>query len=158
MVRVRTVVVWGLLAMVVLGLSACQIGEPLPRDPTVVGVVARIDFVAGRTADIQLTDGQNIVIDLDAVPPLIGSGPAPGALLIYGDQPTPWRATLLRSSRGGFEVRTEPDDASDGSITLDSGIRLPLAHDYRDSDSHQMEAGSGVIYLINDQGEVIERP
>jgi hypothetical protein len=144
--------------MVVLNLGACQVGEPPPRDPMVVGVVERLDFVSGRTADVQLTDGQSIRIDLNAVSQLIGSGPAPGALLIYGDQPTPWLATLVRSSRGSFEVRTEPDDASDGSISLDSGIRLPIADDYRDSDSHQLEAGSGVIYVINDQGEVIARP
>ncbi len=144
--------------MVVLGLGGCQIGKPPPRDPTLVGVVAQLDFVAGRTADIRLTNGASIRIDFESVQPIIGSGPAPGDLLIYGDQPTPWRATLVRSSQGSFEVRTEPDDASDGSITLDSGIRLPTADGYRDSDSRQMEAGAGVIYLINDQGEVIARP
>lgn len=132
--------------------------EP-PRDPTAVGVVESMEAITSRVSAILLANGQTVRLDYDQTRELYGSGPNPGDLLIYGDQPSPWRVSLGRYPHGpGFQVSSQPDDDADGSITFDFGVRLPLADDYLDAGHGQFEAGAPVFYVINDKGEVTARP
>src|SRR6188474_675926 len=45
----------------------------------------------------------------------------------YGDAPKLWFVAIPPDDRGRFVVSSRVDDPSDGSITLDFGLRLPLA-------------------------------
>jgi hypothetical protein len=135
-----------------------QPAEP-PREPTAVGVVESMDPITSRVSAVHLANGETVRLDYDQTRELYGSGPNPGALLIYGEQPSPWRASLQRYPHGpGFEVFSQPDDSADGSITLDFGVRLPLADGYIDAGHGQLEEGAPVVYVVNEEGEVIARP
>ena len=107
---------------------------------------------------VHLANGETVRLDYDQTRELYGSGPNPADLLIYGEQPSPWRASLGHPHGPGFQVFSRPDDGADGSITLDFGVRLPLADDYLDAGHGQLEAGAPVVYVVNDEGEVIARP
>ena len=141
------------------GLAACILAPPAPREPTAVGVVESMDPITSGVSDVHLANGETVRVVYDRTRELYGSGPNPGTLLIYGEQPSPWRATLQRYPHGpGFQVFSQPDDSADGSITLDFGVLLPLADDYLDAGHGQLEEGAPVIYVVNDEGEVIARP
>jgi hypothetical protein len=160
--RVSRAVIAALAGPLLLALAACNPlatpAEP-PRDPSAVGVVDSVEAVTTRVADVHLTNGETVRLDYDETRELYGSGPNPGNLLIYGDQPSPWRVSLVRYPHGpGYEVFSQPDDDADGWITFDFGVKLPLAEGYDDDGLGQLEAGAPVIYVVNEEGEVIARP
>jgi hypothetical protein len=147
-------------SLLALILAGCQLltkpAEP-PRDPSLVGVVDRIELT-GRTADVALATGQRVRMDLNEVRDLAGSGPRVGELLLYGELPSPWRASLAPTAEGdAFEALTTFDDPADGWINLGFGVRLPIAAEFRDSGVGPSEPGAPVRYLINEEGQVIAR-
>jgi hypothetical protein len=147
--------------LLALAFAGCDLlakpAEP-PRDPSLVGVVDRIEL-SGRTADVALETGQTLRLDLTDVPDLAGSGPRVGELLLYGELPSPWRASLAPTDEGdAFEALTTLDDRADGWVTLGFGVRLPVAAGYRPSGAGPSEPGAPVLYLINEKGQVIAGP
>jgi hypothetical protein len=98
-------------------------------------------------------------MDLNDVRDLAGSGPRVGELLLYGERPSPWRASLAPTAGGdAFEALTTFDDPADGWINLSFGVRLPVAAGYRPSGAGPSEPGAPVLYLINERGQVIAGP
>ena len=140
-----------------LTLAACRAPAPEPHDPSVVGIVASRELLAGSRARFGLVSGKTIDIDQSVASNLNGVTPDVGDLLFYGVQPQPWFVGLNPVSEDRFDVYSQPDDAQDGSITFDFGLRLPLAKTYDETGAGQLEAGAPVLYLVNGKGEVIDR-
>lgn len=101
-----------------------------------------------------LKTGQSIDMS-GSVKILEGGMPDVGDLLFYGDVPEPWFATFRPDQRGRYQASSRVDGAEDGSITLDSGLRLPLAPTYRELGG-PIEPDAPVRYVINERGEVTE--
>lgn len=113
--------------------------------------------MTSSTARFGLASGDTIDIDQSVASSLSGGTPDVGDLLFYGDQPKPWFVGLEPAGEDRFDVYSQPDDAQDGSITFDFGLRLPLAATYDETGAGQLEAGAPVLYLVNGKGEVIDR-
>ena len=142
-------------ALVALVMAACRV-QVEPRDPSIFGVVASREFVAGSTLHVVLKSGQALDVDTSGrMRNLYGGMPDVGDLLFYGESPESWFVAL--DPRGStFLVRSRQDDDSDGAITLDFGLRLPLGPTYR-AIGGQFEPDAPVRYTINENGQVIKQ-
>jgi hypothetical protein len=139
-------------------LAACRPPAPEPRDASVVGIVVSREDPTSTLTRLTLESGDTVDIDHLITTGLRGGLPDVGHLLFYGDHPKPWFVGIRRDSEDRFEIRSQPDDAGDGSITFDFGLRLPLNKYYDETGASQLEPGAPVIYLVNGKGEVIDRP
>ena len=143
--------------LVALGLAACRPPAPEPRDASIAGIVVSREDPTSTTVRLGLASGDTVDIDHSITPRLRGGIPDVGHLLFYGDQPKPWFVGLTPVSEDRFEIWSQPDDAGDGSITFDFGLRLPLASTYDETGAYQLEPGAPVRYVVNGKGEVIDR-
>lgn len=120
------------LAVLVL-LVGCRVRQPdVVFDPTHVGVVESVDVPQGAETEIQLAQGELLVIDFagGATANDVPGTPREGELLLYvadvGGKP--W-VLALSGQADCFMVRGRAIDTGE-ALVFESGLRLPKADDY----------------------------
>lgn len=153
----RPVILAGLFVAAVF-LAGCWRSAPIPHDPSVVGVVEAYAS-DGRTAQLGLRSGVTLTIEHGSVQNLGPSTqPGVGDLLLYGVEPDgPWYVALPRSDPSGFVLYSPVRPDVGNTITFESGLRLRIAPEYVATGSGTGEADVPIMYIINDDGEVIAR-
>jgi hypothetical protein len=77
-----------------------------------------------------------------------------GDVLLYGSQPDlTWFVGVSRLPDGTYRLQSRNVTVDARRITLDSGLRLPIAADFRPG-SGRIEADAPHTILIDEQGEV----
>lgn len=105
----------------------------------------------------QLADGGTVEIDLATVHGLYQGGvpPTVGDVLLYGSQPDlTWYVGVSRVSDGSYRLTSRHVSIEGSRMTLDSGLRLPIAAGYRPGPG-PFEADALHTILISGHGEVI---
>lgn len=155
---------WLLLGLTFLASCALLEPNPVPHDPTVVGVIAEKTRLTddGSTWEFALVDGQTVTIHFDVAEPLEHTGGQdPGNLVLYGTiDEQPWYATLrpLNTTPGCYLLVDHARDEGD-RIQFDGGLRLPKAADFTPgpNDNGRIAGGGatgGEDFCINERGEV----
>jgi hypothetical protein len=156
--RARVAVLALAIALLAVAASGCRRAEPVPHDPSITGVVITRTFSAGNQIHLELDMGQTVNIDPNAVRVLSGGTPDAGDLFFSGERPEPWFVAFRPNADGRFEVRSRIDRTPDGMITFDFGLRLPMSKAYHSTGQGPIENDAPVLYVVSEQGEVIEGP
>jgi hypothetical protein len=137
--------------------AACTTPAPTPRDPSLSGVVAAVHAIGTeQTMRFELIDGRTIDIDLAVVRGLYQGGTSPGVgdVLLYGSQPDlTWFVGVSRVPDGSYRLQSRSLTVDARRMTLDSGLRLPIAPDFRPGPG-RLEGDAPHTIVINGQGEV----
>jgi len=143
-------------------LTACFWSKPEVLTPTSVGVVQRIERLAGRSVAYHLVTGDVVEVDLATADLSPDGGAGEGSLLLTGrhDSGQTWLIGLYRNDaadvpRGCFQLLATGTGTGNW-IDFSNGLRLRKAPDFDpgpvSDDRYNLER---VTFCISERGEVM---